>query len=93
MGSVFLAETAVFREGKLFFHFLLIALRIVCNTATRATLELRHVVFNLSHTFGFTITINFSLSTLREKRIFVNTEPLIGIEPMTSSLPRTCSAN
>ena len=50
MGGVFLAEAAVLRERKFFFHLLLITLGVMRNTATSTTLELRHVVFNLAHT-------------------------------------------
>lgn len=50
MGGVFLAEAAVLRKGELFFHLLLITLRIMRNAATSTTLELGHVVLDHSHT-------------------------------------------
>lgn len=50
MGGVFLTEAAILGKRKLFFHLLFVALGIVRNPATSTTLELRHVVFDLSHT-------------------------------------------
>jgi len=49
MSGILLTETAVFRERKFFFHFLLVALGVMSDAATSATLELGHVVFDGSH--------------------------------------------
>ena len=44
-----LAEFAVLLHGKLLFHFLLIALRVISDTSALRALHLRHVVLNLPH--------------------------------------------
>ena len=55
MGGVFLAEAAVLRERKLFFHLFLVTLRIMRNAATSTKLELGHVVLDCSHTSSLKI--------------------------------------
>ena len=50
MGVVLLAEAAVLRKGELFFHFLLVAPRVVRDTSADAALQFGHVVLDLSHT-------------------------------------------
>ena len=51
MGGILLAEAAIFAQFKLFFHLFLVALGVVCDASTGTALELRHVVFDLAHTF------------------------------------------
>ncbi len=91
VGGVLLAEFAVFAQGKLFLHFLLVALGVVIDATARGALELRHRILDLSHN-SLDFNCLQSLSTLRENTLFVNTEPLIGIEPMTSSFTSTSSS-
>jgi len=46
---IFLAETAIFAECKLFFHLFLIAFGVMRDTATQRTLQFYHRIFYLSH--------------------------------------------
>ena len=87
-----LAERAVFLKRKLFLHLLLVPLRIGRNASALRTLHFRHIVLDLSHNR----TKKYNVLTLRKNPNSVNIpllELLTGIEPVTSSLPRTCSTN
>lgn len=49
------AKATVFRQRKLFFHFLFVASGVMRNTATFATFQFCHCVFDVSHTIPVSI--------------------------------------
>ncbi len=67
-----LAEFAVLLERKLLFHFLLVALGVVRDTATNRALQFGHVFLNLAHS-NKKLSLTDTRFTLREFCFPVNT--------------------
>ncbi len=96
MSRILHTEAAILRKCKLFLYFLLVTLGVMGNTGTSSAFEFYHRVLNLSHILAL-IYLQKSFFTLPENACFVNPEnflePLIGIEPMTPTLPWWCSTS
>lgn len=73
MRVVLPAETAVFAECELLFHFFLVALGVVRDAAAYGTLEFHHRIFDLSHSWNCIELFTKKASPLYGKKAYLST--------------------